>query len=85
MLKDTLAKLMTKKPCVVGDAMETMDKESCEAFCEIMKSTVGDNTISNALKSEGFQLSREAIRRHRYCFDPKTKAQCKCYPPKEAK
>lgn len=85
MLKDTLAKLMTKKACVVGEVMETMDTESRAAFREIMKSAVGDNTISNALKSEGIQLSREAIRRHRGCFDPKTSAHCKCYPPKEAK
>jgi len=85
MLKDTLAKLMTKKACVVGEAMEAMDNESRTAFREIMKSTVGDNTISVALKSEGIQLSREAIRRHRDCFDPKTSANCKCYPSKEAK
>lgn len=85
MLKDTLAKLMTKKPCVVGDAMEAMDAEGRTAFREIMQSSVGDNTISVALKAEGILLSRSALTKHRECFDPKTKAICKCYPPKEAK
>lgn len=85
MLKDTLAKLMTRKSCVVGETMEAMDVESRAAFREIMKSTVGDYVICAALKSEGIQLSREAIKRHRECFNPKTSAKCKCYPPKEAK
>lgn len=80
MLKDKLNVLLVKKHCVVGAIYEKMDPETREAFCQVMESEVGDKTISDALKSEGVMVSREAIRGHRHCFAESTKEQCKCFP-----
>jgi len=80
MLKDKLNVLLVKKNCVVGEAFCKMDSDTQEAFCDVMKSDVGDKTISDALKSEGVMISREAIRGHRHCFAESTKEQCKCFP-----
>lgn len=85
MLKDTLTNLIVRKACVVGTAIEKMDAETREAFEQVMNSEVGDKTISDALKSEGVPISREAIRGHRHCFKPETRSQCKCFPVKETK
>lgn len=80
MLKDKLTELLSKKKCVVGDMLVSMDKETQAAFCEVMASSVGDGGISKAVTSEGFPLSRDAIRGHRHCFIEETKSQCKCFP-----
>jgi hypothetical protein len=78
MLKDKLLNLTAVKYCAVGTVMEKMDKETKEAFAEVMCSSVGDKTISDALSSEGLKISREAIRNRRPCFAEATKDQCQC-------
>ena len=85
MLKNTLLDLMSRMPCRVGEVVQTMDAETKDAFGQIMVSEVGDKTISDALKTEGIFLSREAIRGHRHCFREETKDQCKCFPVKGTK
>lgn len=79
MLKDKLQELISKKPCIVGRACAEMDTETRQAFEEIMRSDVGDKTISDVCKSEGLIISREAIGAHRHCFAPETKDKCKCF------
>lgn len=78
MLKDKLLHLTTVKHCAVGNVMEKMDKETKEAFAEVMRSSVGDKTISDALSSEGLKISRDAIRSRRVCFAEATQDQCQC-------
>jgi len=85
MLKNTLLDLMSRMPCRVGEVVQTMDDDTREAFGQVMSSEVGDKTISDALKTEGVLISREAIRGHRHCFREETRDQCKCFPIKETK
>lgn len=78
MLKDKLLNLTTVKHCAVGNIMEKMDKETKAAFVEVMCSSVGHKTISDALSLEGLKISRDAVRMRRACFAEATKSQCEC-------
>lgn len=80
MLKNKLQDLIAKKPCIVGRICGEMDPETRQAFEDIMRSEVGDKTISDVCKSEGLIISREAIGAHRHCFAEETKDKCKCFP-----
>ena len=78
MLKDKLLQLTTVKHCAVGNIMEKMDKETKVAFVEVMRSSVGHKTISDALSLEGLNISRDAIRSRRICFAEATQDRCEC-------
>ena len=78
MLKDKLLQLTTVKHCAVGNIMEKMDKDTKVAFVEVMRSSVGHKTISDALSEEGLNISRDAIRSRRICFAEATKDRCEC-------
>lgn len=80
MLKDALNSLLGQKNCVVGEVVKDMDPETRAAFEQIMCSSVGSYGISNAFKSEGIAISREAITARRECFNPESPITCKCFP-----
>jgi ribosomal protein L9 len=78
MLKDKLLSLKETKFCAVGLVMEKMDNETKEAFADVMRSSVGDKTIADALTTEGLKISRESIRLRRVCFTENGSETCQC-------
>jgi hypothetical protein len=78
-LKDKLLGLTPRHKCAVGAALERMDEETQSIFVQVMKGEVGDKTIADTLSSEGFPISREAIRNRRRCFRTEAGAEaCEC-------
>ena len=79
MLKDKLLNLSPRNKCAVGAIVSKMDKETKEAFCQVMEGEVGDKTIADVLSSEGFSISREAIKNRRRCFRSEAGTEaCEC-------
>ena len=75
MLKEKLLNLTPRHKCAVGQIIVKMDKETKEAFVEVMKGEVGDKTIADTLREEGLSISREAIRNRRRCFRTESGAE----------
>lgn len=76
---------MTENPtkkCKLGDEMEKMDAETKDYLTEVLTTTpnsplrLSHNSISVALKTEGYNVSSSTIRSHR------TK-ECACYNKRE--
>jgi hypothetical protein len=79
MLKDKLLNLTPRHKCAVGQIITKMDKDTKEAFIQVMKGEVGDKTIADTLTEEGMSISREAIRNRRRCFRSEAGAEaCEC-------
>ena len=79
MLKDKLLQLTTVKHCAVGNIMEKMDKETKVAFVEVMRSSVGHKTISDALSLEGLNISRESLQNNSVLRTIKAKVLSKVF------
>ena len=63
--------------CTICNFMTKMDKETRNSFIEVMCSTASQNSISEALISEGFKVSKTTVGSiRRKCFSDIQKSTC---------